>query len=50
MSIEENKSIVRRFFEVGPSKGDLDAANELLAPRLRSACAAALLSRSSRNR
>ena len=31
MSIEENKSIVRRFFEVGPSKGDLDAANELLA-------------------
>jgi steroid delta-isomerase-like uncharacterized protein len=32
MSIEENKSIVRRFFEIGPSKGDLDAANELLAP------------------
>jgi len=32
MSIEENKSIVRRFFEVGPSRGDLDAANELLAP------------------
>ncbi len=32
MSIEENKSIVRRFFEVGPSKGDLEAANELLAP------------------
>ncbi len=32
MSIEENKSIVRRFFEVGPSKGDLQAANELLAP------------------
>ena len=32
MSLEENKSIVRRFFEVGPSKGDLDAANELLAP------------------
>jgi steroid delta-isomerase-like uncharacterized protein len=32
MSIEENKSIVRRFFEVGPSKGDLCAANELLAP------------------
>ena len=31
MSIEENKSIVRRFFEVGPSRGDLDAANELLA-------------------
>jgi len=32
MSIEENKSIVRRFFKVGPSRGDLDAANELLAP------------------
>ena len=32
MSIEENKRTVRRFFEVGPSKGDLDAANELLAP------------------
>ena len=32
MSIEENKSIVRRFFEVGPSRGDLHAANELLAP------------------
>jgi len=32
MSIEENKSIVLRFFEVGPSRGDLDAANELLAP------------------
>jgi steroid delta-isomerase-like uncharacterized protein len=32
MSTEENKSIVRRFFEVGPSKGDLIAANELLSP------------------
>ena len=32
MSIEENKRTVRRFFEVGPSKGDPDAANELLAP------------------
>ena len=32
MSIEENKIIVRRFFEVGSSRGDLDAANELLAP------------------
>ena len=32
MSIEENKSIVRRFFEEGPSKGDLSAADELLAP------------------
>ena len=32
MSIEENKKIVRRFFDVGPSEGDLSAANELLAP------------------
>jgi steroid delta-isomerase-like uncharacterized protein len=31
MSTEENKSIVRRFFEVGPSKGDLNAADKLLA-------------------
>ncbi|OYV08802.1 MAG: hypothetical protein CG437_1697, partial [Methanosaeta sp. NSP1] len=31
MSIEDNKSIVRRFFELGPSKGDMNAANELLA-------------------
>jgi steroid delta-isomerase-like uncharacterized protein len=32
MSTEENKAIVRRFFEEGPSKGDLDAAKELLSP------------------
>jgi ketosteroid isomerase-like protein len=32
MSTEENKDIVRRFFEVGPSKGDLSKANKLLAP------------------
>lgn len=32
MSIDENKAIVRRFFELGPSKGDLKAADELLAP------------------
>lgn len=32
MSTEENKNIVRRFFEVGPSKGDLDEVNHLLAP------------------
>lgn len=32
MSIEENKIIVRRFFELGPSSGDMDAANALLAP------------------
>jgi steroid delta-isomerase-like uncharacterized protein len=32
MSIEENKALVRRFFEVGPSRGDLEAANELLSP------------------
>lgn len=31
MSIEENKALVRRFFEVGPSRGDLAAADELLA-------------------
>ncbi|MFB3765623.1 MAG: ester cyclase [Methanotrichaceae archaeon] len=32
MSIEENKAIVRRFFEEGPSKGNMKAANELLSP------------------
>lgn len=32
MSIEDNKNTVRRFFEEGPSKGDLRAADELLAP------------------
>jgi steroid delta-isomerase-like uncharacterized protein len=32
MSIEDNKNIVRRFFGEGPSKGDLRAADELLAP------------------
>ena len=32
MSTEENKNIVRRFFEIGPSKGDLSEANKLLAP------------------
>ncbi len=32
MFTEENKEIVRRFFEEGPSKGDLSAANELLSP------------------
>jgi len=32
MSIEENKSIVRQFFEEGPSKGNLSAADELLSP------------------
>lgn len=31
MSTEENKSLVRRFFEEGPSKGNMSAANELLA-------------------
>lgn len=33
MSAEENKAIIRRFFEVGPSKGNLAAANELLSPK-----------------
>jgi steroid delta-isomerase-like uncharacterized protein len=32
MSIEENKEIVRRFFELGPSSGNLGDARELLAP------------------
>ncbi|MCQ1534860.1 ester cyclase [Methanosarcina sp. KYL-1] len=32
MSTEENKAIVRRFFEEGPSKGNLKAADELLSP------------------
>ncbi|MCO5383365.1 MAG: ester cyclase [Methanosarcina barkeri] len=32
MSIEENKAIVRRFFEEGPSKGNMIVADELLSP------------------
>jgi Predicted ester cyclase len=32
MSTEENKAIVRQFFEEGPSKGDLNAADKLLSP------------------
>lgn len=32
MSAEENKEIVRRFFEEGPSKGNLNVADELLSP------------------
>lgn len=32
MSTEENKIIVRKFFEEGPSKGNLNIANELLSP------------------
>jgi len=32
MSTEENKAIVRRFFEEGPSKGNLITAEELLSP------------------
>jgi hypothetical protein len=32
MSTEENKTIVRRFFEEGPSKGNLRIADELLSP------------------
>lgn len=32
MSAEENKAIVRRFFEEGPSKGNLADADELLSP------------------
>ena len=32
MFTEENKRLVRRFFDVGPSRGDCSAARELLAP------------------
>jgi len=32
MSTEENKGVVRRFFDLGPSSGNLDEARELLAP------------------
>ncbi len=32
MSTEENKIIVRKFFEEGPSKGNLNIVNELLSP------------------
>lgn len=32
MSAEENKTIVRRFFEEGPSKGNISAADDLLSP------------------
>ncbi len=31
MSSEENKELVRRFFELGPSSGNLEEAKELLA-------------------
>ena len=31
MSTDENKAMVRRFFALGPSQGDLKAADELLA-------------------
>jgi len=32
MSTEENKNIVRCFFDLGPSHGNMSAAKELLAP------------------
>ena len=32
MSTEDNKAIIRRFFQEGPSKGNLAAAGELLSP------------------
>ncbi|VVB69460.1 SnoaL-like polyketide cyclase [uncultured archaeon] len=32
MSTEENKEVVRRFFELGPSSGNSSAARGLLAP------------------
>ena len=31
MSPDENKALVHRFFALGPSRGDLSAADELLA-------------------
>ena len=31
MSVEENKALVRRFFEA-QAKGDLDAVREMMAP------------------
>lgn len=31
MSKEDNKTLVRRFFELGPSQGNMNAAKELLA-------------------
>jgi steroid delta-isomerase-like uncharacterized protein len=31
MSTDDNKALVRRFFELGPSRGDLMAADKLLA-------------------
>jgi steroid delta-isomerase-like uncharacterized protein len=31
MSTDENRALVKRFFALGPSQGDLIAANELLA-------------------
>jgi steroid delta-isomerase-like uncharacterized protein len=31
MSTDDNKALVRRFFELGPTSGDLMAADELLA-------------------
>jgi steroid delta-isomerase-like uncharacterized protein len=31
MSVDENKALVRRFFALGPSQGDLKAAGDLLA-------------------
>lgn len=32
MSLEENKAIVRRYFEEVRNKGNLDAINELVTP------------------
>ncbi len=32
MSTEDNKALIRRFFELGPSSGDMNAANALLSP------------------
>ncbi len=32
MSTEDNKALIRRFFELGPSSGDMKSANALLSP------------------
>ena len=34
MSSDENKKIVRRFFELGPSSGDMNSANEFISSNI----------------
>lgn len=47
MSKEENIALVRRFFSVGPSGGDLKSADELWVLEPRPACASCLIARNS---